>query len=95
MIERYGYARYMKDMGGENVGSDKCGTLWRLRPSRKKDGNKDAMALVEVHNGSLDPDGTRKTYFISVPPECETAIEAVAWTYGLTPEQYGALQVRT
>ncbi len=48
-----------------------------------------------MENGSLEPDGSRKRYFLLVPPTCRTAIEAVAWTYGLTAEEYGNLRVRT
>jgi hypothetical protein len=36
-----------------------------------------------------------KRYFLSVPPECRTACAAVAWTYGMTEEQYRNIKVRT
>ncbi|MGH6816317.1 MAG: DUF6745 domain-containing protein [Hyphomicrobiaceae bacterium] len=32
---------------------------------------------------------------MSVPPTCQTAKEAVAWTYGLSAEDYGKLIRRT
>jgi len=55
----------------------------------------DEIAVVEVVNGTAEPDGSHRRYFLSVPPECRTACEAVAWTYGMTAEQYRALRVRT
>ena len=39
--------------------------------------------MVEVVNSTPEPDGSRKTYFLRVPPTIGTAREAVAWTFGL------------
>jgi hypothetical protein len=44
--------------------------------------------MVEVLNSTPEPDGTRKTYFLRVPPNLRTAREAVAWTFGLAGSQY-------
>lgn len=38
--------------------------------------------------------GTGRDFILPVPPEKKTAHEAVAWTYGMTPEEYGP-EVRT
>jgi hypothetical protein len=43
---------------------------------------------VEVVNSTAEPDGTFKTYFLSVPPTVSTAREAVAWTFGLSEKEY-------
>ena len=32
-------------------------------------------------NSTPEPDGTRRTYFLRVPPQMRTAREAVAWTF--------------
>ncbi len=58
-------------------------------------------------NGSLEPDGTRRSFLLGVPSEeiydwendidilpPQTAHEASAWTYGINPKHY-AEQVRT
>jgi len=50
---------------------------------------------VEVTNGTAEADGSRKTYWLNVPPEMRSAKAAVAWTYGMTPEQYDGLVIRT
>jgi hypothetical protein len=87
MIERYGYDRYMSK--AKVVHKDATGRL------RKKKVGDDTIAVVEVVNGTAESDGTFKRYVLSVPPECRTATEAVAWTYGLTAEQYSAIRMRT
>lgn len=71
------------------VSRDETGTLWRRHWARQ------VWAAVEVINGTPEPDGTRKHYFLQVPPEMRTAREAVAWTYGMTEQQYRRLVRRT
>ena len=44
--------------------------------------------MVEVLNSTPEPDGTRRTYFLRVPPTMRTAREAVAWTFGLDGGEY-------
>ena len=105
MIERYGYIRYVKDFGGVLVHEDRAGKLWKTG-SRPTNGRRfispegsaervDEIAVVEVVNGTREPDGTLKHYFLSVPPDMERATQAVAWTYGLTEKEYTKLRVRT
>jgi hypothetical protein len=43
---------------------------------------------VEVINATAEKDGTFKRYVLTVPPTVVTAREAVAWTFGMTAEQY-------
>ncbi len=80
MIERYGMEKYLKDSGAKPVSSDECGRLFRLRP-RLRD---EPIQIVEVKNSTPEPDGSYKLYYLRVPPEIETAREAVAWTFSLT-----------
>jgi|AntAceMinimDraft_13_1070369.scaffolds.fasta_scaffold79294_1 hypothetical protein len=46
--------------------------------------------IVEVLNSTPEPDGTHKRYFIPVPAtdDCKTCHGAVAWTFGLTAQDY-------
>ena len=46
------------------------------------------VVLVEVLNATAQRSGTRKTYFLRVPPTVRTAREAVAWTFGMNAEAY-------
>ena len=71
------------------VSRDETGTLWRRHWARQ------VWAAVEVVNGTPEPDGTLKRYYLQVPPEMRSAREAVAWTYGLTEQQYRRLLHRT
>lgn len=83
MIERFGAERLIREGNAQLVSEDQYGRLWRC-----DFGDRDPYTIVEVRNATIDPDGTHRTYFLSVPPAMNTAHEAVAWTYGLTPEQY-------
>jgi hypothetical protein len=54
-----------------------------------------SWTAVEVENATPEADGTRRHYWLRVPSRMRTAREAVAWTYGLSAEQYANLQLRT
>ena len=90
MIEIMTPERYVTSGGAVRISEDETGILWRRiwLPV-------DAWAVVEVINATPEPDGTRKHFFLQVPAHLRTAREAVAWTYGLRPEVYDKLVVRT
>jgi hypothetical protein len=90
MIDILTPARYVAAGGAVRWASDGAGVLWR-----KQWWGGDGWAAVEVVNGTPDPDGTRKHYFLQVPAVFLSPTEAVAWTYGLTPEAYSGLLLRT
>jgi hypothetical protein len=90
MIEIMTPANYIANCGAVPVSRDETGILWR-----KQWWNNDAWAAVEVVNGSPEPDGTYRHYFLQVPPNVRSAREAVAWTYGMTEAEYSRLRVRT
>jgi hypothetical protein len=46
-------------------------------------------------NGSAERDGTRRRYGLPVPGDLTDAVQAAAWTYGLTGDQYARLARRT
>lgn len=91
MIQRYrlgeplsGAAAFIRDTGGERLDHEEgIGTLWR----RERRGDT-PIVMVEVINGTPGPDGRFRHYWLRVPPTIRTAREAVAWTYGLRPEEY-------
>jgi hypothetical protein len=90
MIEIMTPQRYVALGGAARVAEDETGVLWRKRWMAS-----DAWAAVEVINATAEPDGTRKHFFLQVPAHLQTAREAVAWTYGLRPNAYSQLVVRT
>ncbi|UXY31700.1 DUF6745 domain-containing protein [Streptomyces sp. HUAS TT20] len=87
MLEYYGYDRYLEDSGARPVHQDETGTLWRI----DLDGD-EAVVMVEVLNSTPEPDGTRRTYWLRVPPRTRTAREGVAWTFGVSAETYAPLR---
>ncbi|BEL02875.1 hypothetical protein Q0Z83_010660 [Actinoplanes sichuanensis] len=83
MLEHYGYDRYLRDAGARKMGSDETGTLWYLDLP-----GDEPLVMVEVVNSTPEPDGTSRIYWLRVPPRTRSAREGVAWTFGLTAEEY-------
>lgn len=90
MIDIMTPARYIASSDAVCVSRDDTGALWL-----KTWHHWDSWAAVEVVNGSPEPDGSFKHYFLQVPPTMRSAREAVAWTYGLSEQDYGRLKLRT
>jgi hypothetical protein len=94
MIECYrrgeevsGAAAYVRDSGAERLDHDeRFGTLYR----RDAPGD-EPIVMLEVVNSTPEPDGSSKRYWLRVPPQMQTAREASAWTFGLTPKEYDPL----
>lgn len=86
MLEHFGYDRYLRESGARKLGSDATGTLWWLDLP-----GDEPLVMVEVVNATPEPDGTSRVYWLRVPPSTRTAREGVAWTFGLTAEEYQPL----
>lgn len=84
MIERFGAANYIQQSGAVVIARDKFGVLYR---KDLRDGE-EPITMVEVINSTPEPDGSLKHYWLRVDPSCETPREAVAWTFGLTADEY-------
>ena len=83
LLERYGEAKYLADSNTCPVHTDKWGTLFR-----KEIPGDEPLVLVKVINSTPEQDGHSKAYFIRVPPTIETAHAAVAWSFGMTSNEY-------
>ncbi|MDQ3573648.1 MAG: hypothetical protein M3404_01805, partial [Actinomycetota bacterium] len=83
MLDRFGADRYLRESGAEKVHSDDWGTLWRARVPDDED-----LVMVEVVNSTPEPDGSSKDYWLRVPPSCNSARQAVAWTFGESADTY-------
>ncbi len=83
LIERYGLSRYILDSGAQKVHEDDSGVLYR-----KELVNDEPLVVVMVRNSTPEADGSFKNYFLRVPPEVETAKEAVAWTFRMSSDLY-------
>ena len=83
LIERFGLENYLKQGSVKKIHNDQCGTLYSM--SLRSD---EPIFVVHVVNSTPEPDGTYKQYFLRVPPSMTRAREAVAWTFGLTIDEY-------
>jgi hypothetical protein len=83
LIERYGQARYLQESGAQEIQKDDFGTLYK-----KEIPGDEPLVMVKVVNSSPEPDGSFKEYFLRVPPQVETAEQAVAWTFGFEAGDY-------
>ena len=46
------------------------------------------LVMVKVVSATPETDSSFTDYFLRVPPGIQTAREAVAWTFGKTPDVY-------
>ena len=89
LVERFGVERLIREGGSVLVDEDASGRLWR-RDLGGRWNREEPISMVEVENSTPEPDGTRKTYFLRVPPTVRTAREAVAWTFWLRRQRVPA-----
>ena len=76
-MEKYGHERLLKKVGTE-IQQDDYGKLWSMASDNDVD---DRSVWLEVVNSTPEPDGTHAHYFLRVPPNMETAKQAVEWTF--------------
>lgn len=83
MLARFGEARFMLQSGALPIQSDETGDLYQIAlPSDEP------LVLVRVLNATSDDDGSRKPYWLRVPPDMTTARAAVAWTFNTPASEY-------
>jgi hypothetical protein len=87
MLERYGFKNFLIDSDAKEIHRDECGVLY----IQEIDPAFEPIVMVKVLNSTAEADGSRKEYFLRVPPHISTAKAAVAWTFGLTADEYSPL----
>ena len=86
----YGLERMREENRFTVVHSDEYGNGRELL---KFDGIfEEPVMLVKVFNGTPEPNGTYKKYYLQVPPTMKTCQEAVAWTFRKTENEYAPAQ---
>jgi hypothetical protein len=97
-IERHGWDRLIGGAGFDLVGTardpgngDRELRLYRVPPNVWGAG----IRLLVVTNGSVERDGTRRSYGLTVPSTIDHPLTAAAWTYGLPAYIYARLGRRT
>ncbi len=84
LIEAYGPKELIYNTGVETkTVDDDFGKLFRIEVPGDED-----ICVVKVLNATPEPDGTFRDYYLRVPPDVESAREAVAWTFD-AEEDYG------
>ena len=76
LLEKYGTANYIRDIGAKLVHEDRYGKLYHAPMP-----NDEPLAMVHVLNSTPEPDGSRREYWIRVDPRRTTAHDAVASTF--------------
>lgn len=84
--EILGWVRILDELKGEELHVDGDPEIGTLVAVDIPDIGKETFLRVQC--------GTGREFAIPVPPECKTALEANAWTYGLEPYEYKP-EVRT
>lgn len=84
MVERFGLERFFASGHAVLRDESSYGKLWGSTPRKEFR----ASQWLELQNSTPEPDGSHKTYILEVPPWFSTAHEAVAWTFGMTDDEY-------
>jgi hypothetical protein len=92
MLEVYGFERYLSERSAIVLSEDTLHGFPRRLIDMRVGG--ESILLVEVHNGSLEPDGSRRKFHLGAardprtrrPPA--TPAEAIAASYGIAPDRY-------
>lgn len=83
LIDRYGLERYIRNSAAMVIHENERGVLY-LKEIREDQ----PLVMVKVFNSTPEPDGTRREYFLRVPPDVRTVQQAVAWTFGMEAADY-------
>ncbi len=83
LMEKYGYEKFVQDLGTKPFHSDDFGSLYRIELA-----DDEPLCMVSVINKTAEPDGSFKEYWLRVPPDITTAKAACAWTFRMKPEEY-------
>lgn len=83
MLKIYGLERYINESRFRVTSEDSYG---RLLVKTYEVG--EPLKVVEVKNKTVEPDGSRKVYFLRVPPTVRSALEGIAWTFGMEYWEY-------
>ncbi|MER6004832.1 DUF6745 domain-containing protein [Nonomuraea angiospora] len=98
-IERRGWDRFIIEAGLEQIGPavpdpGNPGQTLTLHDV-PEDIYTTHVRVLLCTNGTVERDGTRRRFGLTVPADCSDPIQAAAWTYGLTPAQYAGAQRRS
>lgn len=85
MIEMLGPEKFLQDTGAKPIQEDEFGSLYKFGGRL---GFGDDITMVRVINSTAESDGSRKVYWLRVPPDVRTAKGAVAWSFNTSEDEY-------
>ncbi|WP_440104129.1 DUF6745 domain-containing protein [Streptosporangium sp. H16] len=85
ILERMGYEWLLDNGTARKIATDDYGTLWWILDPYSLIG----IVVVDVVNATPEPDGSFKRYILRVPPDQTVPRDAIGWTFGLQPGEYG------
>jgi len=86
MLEIYGFGNYLSDQKAKLLSEDVDGKGHPRKLYQIKVGNED-IRVIELHNSSLEPDGSRRKFHLGAMPGA-TPHEAVAASFGFSPQHF-------
>lgn len=93
LIERYGWDNYVVNSGAKLI--DRCpdpaNDPFELQLYQIDFTLLTGMRVLVCTNASVERDGTRRRFGLPVPIDTKTALDAAAWTFGISAEQYRQL----
>jgi len=91
MMERYGLARYLDDSGAVLLDTDETSLADPIQLYRKEIPGDEPLVMLRMLNSTPEPDQSRRTYTLRVPPDMTKALDAMAWTFGMEAKDYRPL----
>jgi len=85
LVEEFGLARYIEQIGAILLCADEYGELFEIPGSERPE------RIIKVINSTREPDGSRKEYFLRTSRKCKTPRAGIAWSFGLNENQYAPL----
>jgi len=83
LIENYGFEKFVRGVGGRTLHKDGESQLIRISATKLSE----PIVVVKVKDASTD-----KTYLLRVPPTTKTCKAGIAWTFGLTEEEWNPVK---
>ncbi len=79
LIQRFGPEEFLEQFGAKILDQGGTNALYAILMQDSDD----SFNVLKVEDST-----TRRLYFLRVPPSCTGVKDAIAWTFGLTPDQY-------
>jgi len=83
LLTRFGYDKFLREMKGVVVHKDREHELIKINWNK----NEEPIKLVRVKDST-----TGRFYLLRVPQTAKTCHQAVAWTFGMEPDEYQPLK---